>query len=263
MRQVMVVSVAVLMLAASARAEDLWPVPPWGDATGFPETYQTWEFAPMLAGIDQGTPMESPTWPSVANNLFGEAYITWPDGPFTAPDPETQVPMEYTAFVTVDYVDYMPPLGNGPDDAIPDTPTVHIGVNGPDGLPASGVPVPVSIWIPNNPDPNLVKKVFWQMTSDKSPTPLGDPPTITGSDGTTGTSVPSGLPHIQHDASTWYTYNGMLELRPNPDGEWITFGLVDSTNIEEIVIKTVCMPEPATMGLLAVGGVLALIRRKR
>lgn len=33
------------------------------------------------------------------------------------------------------------------------------------------------IWVPNNPDPNLYKQIFWQITSDKSPTPTGDPPT--------------------------------------------------------------------------------------
>lgn len=259
MRQIGVLSVAVLMLAASARAEDLWPVPPWGASVGYPETYQAWQFPQILSGIPQGTPVGSPTWPTMSNNLFGEAYITWPSGTFTAPDPGTGDPTEYTATVTVDYVDYMPPWGDGPEDVVPGTPTVHIGVIGPDGLPASGVPASVSIWVPNNPDPNLVKKIFWQMTSDKSPTPLGNPPTTSPP----GASVPTGLPQIQHDSSTWYTYNGGLEIRPNPPGEWITFDLVDSTNIEEIVIKTVCMPEPATMGLLAAGGVAMLLRRKR
>lgn len=33
--------------------------------------------------------------------------------------------------------------------------------------------------------------------------------------------------------------------------------------VDEVVIDTLCTPEPATMGLLAAGGVLALIRRKR
>ena len=191
----------------------------------------------MLLGLPQGAPVPWPTWPSVSNNLFGEAYITWPSGTFIAPEPGTGIPTEYTAVTTVDYVDYMPPWGQGPEDVIPGTPTVHIGVNGPDGTPAPGVPVPVSIWIPNNPDPNLVKKVFWQMTSDKSPTPLGNPPTTSPP----GSSVPTGLPQIQHDGSTWYTYNGMNEIRPNPPGEWLTFELVDSTNIEEIVIIDCCI----------------------
>jgi len=76
--------------------------------------------------------------------------------------------------------------------------------------------------------------------------------------------VPTGIPQYQHDASAWYTYNGMIEIQPNPDGEWLTFELVDSTNIEEIVIKTICMPEPATLALLGAGGLaMALVRRRR
>lgn len=116
----------------------------------------------------------------------------------------------------------------------------------------------VAIWIPNNPDPWMVKKLFWQMTSDKSPTPTGDPPQTNPP----GTSVPTGKPAIQH-GGTWYTYNGMIEIRPNPPGEWLIFNLVESTNIAEIVIDTVCIPEPATLGLLAAGGLIAVLRRKR
>jgi len=41
MKQIIVLSVAVLMLAASARAEDLWPPPFGAGAAGYPETYQT------------------------------------------------------------------------------------------------------------------------------------------------------------------------------------------------------------------------------
>jgi hypothetical protein len=138
-------------------------------------------------------------------------------------------------------------------------------VEGPDGVQIETLhvdsPGGLTIWVPNNPDPLAVKKIFWQVTSDKSPSPQGTGPTATAPDGTTSTSSPSPYPQIQH-SGTWYTYNGLLELRPNPDGEWITFPFLESTNIEEIVIKTICVPEPATLSLLAIGGLL-LVRRKR
>jgi hypothetical protein len=68
---------------------------------------------------------------------------------------------------------------------------------------------------------------------------------------------------VQHGTTPWYTYNGVIEIRPNPKGEWITWDLLPSTNIEEIVIDTVCVvPEPMTLAVMALGG-LALLRRRR
>ena len=120
--------------------------------------------------------------------------------------------------------------------------TWHIG--GPEGSFS-----PLSIWIPNNPDENLVKKILWQMTSDKSPTPTGAPPTTDPP----GTSMPDPYPTVGYPHSEWYSYNGLIEIRPNPRGEWLTFNLAQSTNIAEIVIDTVCIPEPATLALLTMG----------
>lgn len=140
-------------------------------------------------------------------------------------------------------------------------------IPGPDGMPVWTWHIgpgggTVSIWIPNSPMPNYQKLLFWQMTSDKSPTPTGDPPTTNPP----GQSIPSPYPQIQHQG-TWYTYNGLIAIRPNPVGEWLNFNLVESTNIEEIVIKTVCMvPEPASL-LALLGGIVGLghmvIRRRR
>ena len=66
--------------------------------------------------------------------------------------------------------------------------------------------------------------------------------------------MPTGYPQIDLGGG-WYTYNGMIEIRPNPDGEWLTFELAESTNIDQIVIKTVCtnIPEPSTFVLIGCG----------
>jgi len=254
-----VVALAVLGLMTSyVVAEDLVP-PPW-DSTLPLQTYQMWDFPTilLLTGLPEGHPVPSPVFPMPGDvdNPFGEPWIEWPSGSYDRPDAGGEIGL-VTAVATIESVPYTSPDGT----AHPAVPTVHIGVYGPDGNPDPTRTVPVRIWIPNNKDENLVKKISWQVTSDTSPTPQGNSPT-TEPPGTSGPGNPPQTPHGD-GTSGWYTYNGVNEIRPNPDGEWLEFGMIHCTNIEEIVIKTVCMPEPATLGLLAAGGLLTLLRRRR
>lgn len=132
-----------------------------------------------------------------------------------------------------------------PDGSGTEIPTWHVG---PDG----GT---IEITIENNPHDNLKKLIFWQITSTKSPTPTGSPPTTNPP----ASSHSTPYSPIQHGNTPWYTYNGLIEIIPNPEKEVITFpDLVECTHIEEIVIKTICIPEPASFTLLALGGILGL-----
>ncbi len=66
------------------------------------------------------------------------------------------------------------------------------------------------------------------------------------------------LPNDEH-----YLYQ-FWQIIPNPDWERITIDVPAGYFIDEIVVDTISIPEPATMGLLAVGGaVVGLIRRRR
>lgn len=281
MRRLALIAVVIAVGTAAARSEDMWD-PPWDDM-GFPETTQEWNFPNLLTflGYENGDVLDpllpmSPH-PVDMENPFGVPHIEWPFGEIEVEDPENPGGwILLTVRAEVQMIDY-----TTPDDGLVllDAPTVHISIEMPnpdpdpqapptipvEGTPLAGTTVPVSIWIPNNPDPNLSKMIFWQMTSDKSPTPTGSPPTATGVGPDTygSTDHPAPHPHIDHGGGGWYTYNGLVEIQPNPEGEWLTFELVDSTNIEEIVIKTVCMPEPATLGLMALGGLGVLARRRR
>ena len=49
---------------------------------------------------------------------------------------------------------------------------------------------------------------------------------------------------------------------PQPDEETFTFSFVEPAYVDSVWVGTRCIPEPATMSVLALGG-LALIRRRK
>ena len=119
----------------------------------------------------------------------------------------------------------------------------------------------IILHVPNNPDPNEIKYIYLQITSTKAPssvTPVGG-----GSGGPyTGGTWSTGVPQWQ-ESNGWYTYNWGLTIEPNPEYEDIAITVPFGTSIDQIVVDTICTtPEPATMGLLLLGG-LALLRRRR
>lgn len=154
----------------------------------------------------------------------------------------------------------------GQPQALWEASTYWDGINGSLIPGPNGLPIPTwhvdqdwaGVWItiPNNPDPNKEKLIFWQITSDQAPEipPMTEPP---------GTSGPDPYGTAQWPVDNWYTYNGIIRIPFNPPLERIWFGFPASTNIEEIVIDTICVPEPATLSMLALGGLGVFLRRKR
>jgi hypothetical protein len=53
-----------------------------------------------------------------------------------------------------------------------------------------------------------------------------------------------------------------FRLYPNPLRETVTLALAEGQAIDQVVIDTICVPEPASLALLGLGG-MALIRRRR
>jgi hypothetical protein len=58
----------------------------------------------------------------------------------------------------------------------------------------------------------------------------------------------------------WYNTTYLMHLTPNPN--WETVKVSGSVYIDEMVIDTICAPEPASLALLAAGG-LVILRRRR
>ncbi len=214
-------AMAALLAIQPVLAEDIWD-PPWVENPSDPQ----WS----------GGFTTHQVWEFDENS---ESPVIL-ENPFTSPTRQPYVQVSNGA-----YPDPVP----GPDGTT-EINTWHIG-------PGGGT---VTIWVPNNPDPNWLKVIFIQITSDKGqsdPTgPHSNPP------GTT--SYPK--PAINHDGTGWYTYTARIDIPGNPPEEFITYTFPESTNISEIVVDTICVsPEPATLGLLVLGGVglAASLRRRR
>lgn len=137
----------------------------------------------------------------------------------------------------------------------------------------------ITVTLPNFIEPNPAKDVFIQITywkEDNNPalpfeiwnvwtgTMVGPPPEPLGEP--TMSLVPT--PTLTHDhGNGWFTTAYMLHLNPNPT--WETVNMVFDRNstsrylgVDQVVVDTYCFPEPATLALLACGGV-AIVRRRR
>lgn len=222
------VAALVIFAASGAFARDYWDN--WTERPwergDAGSTHQAWEF-PDYSWSDLWTR------PNISNNPYGEAHL------------EVQNPT-------------FPDVVIGPDGT--DINTLHIGDYDPETMDVN----PLTIWIPNQPIPNPTKLVYIQITSDKY-TYANTQPTVTTSGGTGASSVTSPYFSIQHP-NGWYTYNWLIEIHPNPEWEQVTFLFTGSTNIEEIVVDTICIPEPGSFVVLGSGlvaGLCSLRRRKR
>ena len=78
-----------------------------------------------------------------------------------------------------------------------------------------------------------------------------------------GSEVAYGVP----GESGWFYYEKMWSIQPQPAGEVITATINLPAGavlaMDEVAVDTICIPEPATMSVLALGGLAVLRRRKR
>lgn len=120
--------------------------------------------------------------------------------------------------------------------------------------------------VPNQHDDQLVKELWLQYVY------LGDG-TNASADITAGGSTANLVQIIENEdlgeggtsgAYHWYRRTELWEIVPQPDSETVTITLASGVSmVDQVAIDTRCIPEPATMSLLVLGGLGVLVRRKR
>jgi hypothetical protein len=119
--------------------------------------------------------------------------------------------------------------------------------------------------IDNRPEaPADYYKEIWLQITYYTFAGLGDVPTITipGAEFLSGETLV-----VEEDpkfgGNGWFLDQTKWRIEPNPDYEQITLtGAPSGSVIDQIVVDTTCIPEPATIALLALG-TLMLCRKKR
>lgn len=119
----------------------------------------------------------------------------------------------------------------------------------------------MDIYLPNSQEPNPIKFIWieltWNPNIDYYSRFLPNQPSVS----VASNPVYTDMQMSRYDEPLedgWITSTFNITLLPNPFEEWIA--IKGYFLIDQIEIGTLCIPEPATLGILAIGG-LALIRR--
>ena len=124
----------------------------------------------------------------------------------------------------------------------------------------------IHLYIPNWIDFEPLKLIRVQMTYFGDPGASPDIVLVSGGDNVVGPVVgaPLGPPSILvlDPFDTHFHWFQDWAITPNPDWEFIDIFVPRDTVIDQIVVDTISLPEPTTLGLLGLAA-LAVIRRSR
>jgi hypothetical protein len=191
----------------------------------------------------------------------GDAGSTYQAWQFTSPQQSGIVPEDYMNPYGTPLADV---LGSGAEwrDDWPVPPGLEPGGDVPGWhMPLGGTVIHL---LHNDPRPNAQKIIIAQVTSSKEPSSvaLELPP------GFSYSMFDPGFPTVEWGTpapfdGSWSTYVYGFQIVGNPEWESIQIDYPPCTTLDQTILDSICVPEPATTALLAAGLGTLLARRRR
>ena len=183
-------------------------------------------------------------------------------------DPDGSGPYDYAPDGSAG--DGLAPLAGTHAVVIPGDPTWKEvdDVHGTDRVGIWGMSGYIDVVVDNYDEPNDYKWVWLQITWAPDMVGYSSAPMFTNMNPLADPAWPVTLTDEVDWGDGWFTSTYEWRIYPNPVEEAFTISYDSSgggtaTIVDQLVIDTWCVPEPATLGLLIIGGVALLKRRSQ